>query len=154
VIAAFGRNESAPEAGAPRNSTPAPQAATLVGLTSRSLLELAIGINRGFRFDERGAETEHCPLGQMSPRRSSNLPLLLHDRANLSAGLLEVLAPAVSCGVRRRDLDLDLGGTFLHWCSAPSGRTEISGLAALQTGNLAGCGMTAPPGETVQRISA
>jgi hypothetical protein len=42
-------NESAPKAGAlPKFNRPVPQAATLVGLTSRSLLELAIGIDRGF----------------------------------------------------------------------------------------------------------
>jgi hypothetical protein len=42
-------NESAPKAGGlPKFNRPVPQAATLVGLTSRSLLELAIGIDRGF----------------------------------------------------------------------------------------------------------
>jgi hypothetical protein len=33
--------------------------------------------------------------------------------------------------------DYYLGGTFLHWCSAPSGRTEISGLGPRRSGKAA-----------------
>jgi hypothetical protein len=49
LLVASGQNESARFPGRSQNSTgQLPQAATLVGLTSSSLLELAIGIDRGF----------------------------------------------------------------------------------------------------------
>ena len=49
LLVASGQNESAPETGTlPNFNRSEPQAATLVGLTSRSLLELVIGIARGF----------------------------------------------------------------------------------------------------------
>jgi len=45
LLVASGQNESAPETGAlPNFNQSEPQAATLVGLTSKSLLELVIGI--------------------------------------------------------------------------------------------------------------
>src|SRR5205807_8841258 len=34
-----------------------------------------------------------------------------------------------SCSSATRSIDNSLGGTFLHWCYAPSGRTEKVGLA-------------------------
>jgi hypothetical protein len=49
LLVASGQNESAPQPGAlPKFNRLEPQAAILVGLTSGSLLELAIGIARGF----------------------------------------------------------------------------------------------------------
>src|SRR5438552_11183380 len=37
-----------------------------------------------------------------------------------------------SCSSATRSIDNSLGGTFLHWCYAPSGRTEKSGLVLFQ----------------------
>ena len=37
-----------------------------------------------------------------------------------------------SCSSATRSIDNSLGGTFLHWRYAPSGRTEKSGLATLE----------------------
>jgi hypothetical protein len=69
-LAASGQNESAPEGGALSNCTRLePQAATLVGLTSRSLLEFAIGINRGFMASgiSRTRSTCRSPFSRLAP---------------------------------------------------------------------------------------
>ena len=63
-------NESAPKAGAAPKIQPAvPQAATLVGLTSRSLLELAIGIDRDFIASgiSRTRSTCRSPFSRLAP---------------------------------------------------------------------------------------
>ena len=61
---------SAPESGAlPKFNWSEPQAATLVGLTSRSLLELAIGIARGFIASgiSRKRSTCRSPFSRLAP---------------------------------------------------------------------------------------
>src|SRR5258708_39514630 len=63
-------NESAPESGAlPKFNRSEPQAAILVGLTSRSLLELAIGIARGFIASgiSRTRSTCRSPFSRLAP---------------------------------------------------------------------------------------
>jgi hypothetical protein len=64
------QNESAPEAGAlPNFNRSEPQAATLVGLTSRTLLEFAIGIIRGFMASgiSRTRSTCRSPFSRLAP---------------------------------------------------------------------------------------
>ena len=64
------QNESAPETGAlPNFNRSEPQAATLVGLTSRSLLELVIGIARGFIASgiSRTRSTCRSPFSRLAP---------------------------------------------------------------------------------------
>jgi hypothetical protein len=55
--------------GAPKIQPAVPQAATLVGLTSRSLLELAIGIDRGFMTSgtSRTSSTCRSPFSRLAP---------------------------------------------------------------------------------------
>ncbi len=55
--------------GAPKIQPAVPQAATLVGLTSRSLLELAIGIDRGFMASgtSRTSSTCRSPFSRLAP---------------------------------------------------------------------------------------
>src|SRR6266852_3798092 len=63
-------NESAPKAGAlPIFTRSEPQAATLPGLTSRSLLEFAIGIDRGFIASgiSRTRSTCRSPFSRLAP---------------------------------------------------------------------------------------
>src|SRR5258707_11848975 len=63
-------NESAPKAGAlPKFNRSEPQAATLLGLTSRSLLEFAIGIDRGFIASgiSRTRSTCRSPFSRLAP---------------------------------------------------------------------------------------
>ena len=65
-----GQNESAPETGAlPNFNRSEPQAATLVGLTSRSLLVLVIGIARGFIASgiSRTRSTCRSPFSRLAP---------------------------------------------------------------------------------------
>src|SRR5580704_9395416 len=54
---------------APKIQWPVPQAATLVGLTSRSLLELVIGIDRGFIASgiSRTRSTCRSPFSRLAP---------------------------------------------------------------------------------------
>ena len=53
--------------------------------------------------------------------------LLNRPRRPLSRGFNPVGRPT-SCSSATRSIDNSLGGTFLHWCYAPSGRTEKVGL--------------------------
>ena len=69
-VAARHTNESAPKAGAlPKFNRSERQAATLLGLTSRSLLELAIGIERGFIASgiSRTRSTCRSPFSRLAP---------------------------------------------------------------------------------------
>jgi hypothetical protein len=62
--------QGAPEAGAlPNFNRSGPQAATLVGLTSRRLLELAIGITRDFMASgiSRTRSTCRSPFSRLAP---------------------------------------------------------------------------------------
>jgi hypothetical protein len=70
LLVASGQNESTPETGAlPKLNRSEPQAATLVGLTSRSLLELAIGTARGFIASgiSRTRSTCRSPFSRLAP---------------------------------------------------------------------------------------
>ena len=70
LLVASGQNESAPETGAPPNfKRSEPQAATLVGLTSKSLLELVFGIARGFIASgiSRTRSTCRSPFSRLAP---------------------------------------------------------------------------------------
>ncbi len=70
LLVASGQNESAPETGAlPNFNQSEPQAATLVGLTSKSLLELVIGIARGFIASgiSRTRLTCRSPFSRLAP---------------------------------------------------------------------------------------
>ena|SRR5437588_1004272 len=70
LLVASGQNESAPETGTlPNFNRSEPQAATLVGLTSRSLLELVIGIARGFIASgiSRTRLTCRSPFSRLAP---------------------------------------------------------------------------------------
>jgi hypothetical protein len=70
LLVASAQNESAPETEAlPNFNRSEPQAATLVGLTSRSLLELAIGIDRGFIASgmSRTRSTCRSPFSRLAP---------------------------------------------------------------------------------------
>src|SRR5580692_4466164 len=64
------QSESTPAPGAlPNFNRSEPQAATLVGLTSRTLLELAIGIDRGFIASgiSRTRSTCRSPFSRLAP---------------------------------------------------------------------------------------
>ena len=70
LLVASGQNESAPETGAlPNFNRSEPQAATMVGLTSRSLLVLVIGIARGFIASgiSRTRSTCRSPFSRLAP---------------------------------------------------------------------------------------
>ena len=70
LLVASGQNENAPETGAlPKFIRSEPQAATLVGWTSRTLLELAIGIARGFIASgiSRTRSTCRSPFSKLAP---------------------------------------------------------------------------------------
>jgi len=70
LLVATGQNESAPEPKPlPKFNRPVPQAATFVGLTSRTLLELAIGIDRGFMASgiSRRRSTCRSPFSRLAP---------------------------------------------------------------------------------------
>ena len=70
LLVASGQNESAPETGTlPNFNRSEPQAATWVGLTSRSLLELVIGIARGFIASgiSRTRSTCRSPFSRLAP---------------------------------------------------------------------------------------
>ena len=70
LLVASGQNENAPETGAlPNFNQSEPQAATLVGLTSKSLLELVIGIARGFIASgiSRTRLTCRSPFSKLAP---------------------------------------------------------------------------------------
>jgi hypothetical protein len=67
---ASGQNESAPKTGAlPKFNRSGLQAATLVGVTSRTLLEFAIGIDRGFIASgiSRTRSTCSSPFSRLAP---------------------------------------------------------------------------------------
>src|SRR5712671_4621712 len=70
VVPARHTNESAPDTGAlPKLNRSEPQAAILVGSTFRTLLELAIGIARGFMASgiSRTRSTCRSPFAKLAP---------------------------------------------------------------------------------------
>jgi len=69
LFVASGQNESARKPGRSQISTGQSQAATLVGFTSRSLLELVIGIARGFIASgiSRTRLTCRSPFSRLAP---------------------------------------------------------------------------------------
>ena len=85
VVHARHTNESAPESGAlPKFNRSEPQAATLVGLTSRSLLELAIAQD----FIASAISRTRSTVGARSPARAKAARDLCRATSGRTAGVL------------------------------------------------------------------